>query len=275
MIMADPLTGMKALADCLRPDGVIGVMLYAKYGRIGVELLQSVFRDMGLRQDDASVQIVKDTISALPANHPVQSYFEITDDLRSDGGLVDTFLHGRDRNYTVDDCLDLVASAGLVFQGWLLKAPYYAHDLFAPAGGFYPAINTLPEAKHWSVMERVHTLNGCHFFMACHQDRPKQSYTIDFSTTDCLDYVPIMRMRCGVSGTEIFRPGWRTSLNPAQLPFVRNIDGRRTIREIAAHIAQSGDSPRANTKDLEKFARKLYQSLWRLDFLAVALNPAD
>ena len=60
-------------------------------------------------------------------------------DLRSDAGLVDTFLHGRDRSYTVDDCLDLVTSAGLVFQGWLLKAPYYAHDLFAPANGFYPA----------------------------------------------------------------------------------------------------------------------------------------
>ena len=29
------------------------------------------------------------------------------------------------------------------------------------------------------------------------------------------------------------------SLNAAQLPFVHNIDGRRTIREIAAGVAQS------------------------------------
>ena len=43
----------------------MALMLYAKYGRIGVELLESVFRDMGLRQDEASVQIVKDMISAL------------------------------------------------------------------------------------------------------------------------------------------------------------------------------------------------------------------
>ena len=85
--MADPLVGMKALAGCLRPDGAIGVMLYAKYGRIGVELLQSVFRDMGLGQDDASVQIVKDTISVLPPDHPVQSYLKMGDDLReSDAG---------------------------------------------------------------------------------------------------------------------------------------------------------------------------------------------
>ncbi len=30
--MADPLTGMKALAGCLRPDGVVAAMLYGKYG---------------------------------------------------------------------------------------------------------------------------------------------------------------------------------------------------------------------------------------------------
>ena len=31
--LADPPSGMKALARCLRRDGVLGVMLYAKYGR--------------------------------------------------------------------------------------------------------------------------------------------------------------------------------------------------------------------------------------------------
>ncbi|MBO0865222.1 MAG: SAM-dependent methyltransferase, partial [Mycobacterium sp.] len=130
----------------------------------------------------------------------------------------------------------------------------------------------LPEPKLWSVMERIHSLNGCHFFMACSPDRPKESYTIDFSTMESLDYVPLMRMRCGVAGSEVFRPDWRLNLNPAQLPFVRHIDGRRTIREIAAAVAQSGASPRASVADLEKFGRKLYQSLWRLDFLAIALD---
>ncbi|MGH3560258.1 MAG: class I SAM-dependent methyltransferase [Mycobacterium sp.] len=270
--MADPLVGMKALARCLRPDGVIGVMLYAKYGRIGIELLESVFQDMELRQDDASVQMVKHALSLLSPDHPVQSYLKIAPDLPSDAALVDTFLHGRQQSYSVDSCLEFVTSAGLEFQGWLIKAPYYAHDLVVPGGTFYPAVNALPEAKIWSVMERIHTLNARHFFMACRPDRPKETYAIDFSTTDCLDYVPMLRMRCGISGTEIFRPGWRMRLNPAQLPFVQNIDGRRTIREIAGSVAQAGASQRASVADLEKFGRKLFQSLWRLDFVAMALN---
>jgi hypothetical protein len=249
-------------------------MVYAKYGRIGVELLQSVFRDIGLHQDDASVQIVKDTIELLAPDHPIQGYLKLggSNDLQFDTGVVDTFLHGRDRNLTVDECVDLVTSAGLVFQGWFLKAPYYAHDLIAAPNGLYPAVNALPEVKQWSVMERVQTSNGCHFFMACRPDRPKESYAIDFSTEDSLDYVPLFRMRCGLSGNEIFRPDWRMSLNAAQLPFLQHIDGRRTIREIAADVAQGVVPQRANVADLEKFGRKLFQSLWRLDFLTMGLN---
>lgn len=269
--LADPPAGMKALADCVRRDGAVAVMLYAKYGRIGVELLQSVFRDLGLRQDDASVRMVKETISLLPPDHPVRSYFKIGPDLQYDAGLVDTFLHGRDRTYTVEDCIDLVTSAGLVFQTWLLNSPYYPHDVDAPASEFYAAVNLLPETKIWSVMERIRTLNGCHFFIACRPDRPKESYTIDFSTRDSLDNVPLMRRRCGISGADVFRPGWRMTLDATQLPFVQYVDGRRTIREIAACVAQSGGS-HASTAKLEKFARKLFESLWRLDFLAIALN---
>jgi hypothetical protein len=81
-----------------------------------------------------------------------------------------------------------------------------------------------------------------------------------------------MRMRCGLDGAEIFRPDYRTGLNSAQLPFVRYVDGRRTIREIAESVAQSGESPRASTADLEQFGRKLFRSLWRLDFLAMTLK---
>jgi SAM-dependent methyltransferase len=269
--MADPQTGMNAVARCLRPDGAMGLMLYAKNGRIGIELLQSVFRDLGLGQNESSIALVRQTLSLLPAAHPVRSYLNLANDLKSDAVLVDTFLHGRERSYTVDDCIDLVTSAGLVFQGWFSKAPYYPHDIFAAPNQVYPAINALPEPTIWSVMERLHTVNACHFFMACRPERPKESYAIDFSTQDCLDYVPLMRMRCGLAGNEIFRPGWRVGLNSAQLPFVEHVDGHRTVRQIAASV-HDATSQRGNVADVEKFARKLFQALWRLDFLAMALN---
>jgi len=275
MVMADPVAGMKALAECVRRDGAIGIMLYAKSGRIGVELLQSAFRELRLRQDDASVRVVRELLSLLPMEHPIRSYLTVASELQYDTALVDTFLIGRERSYTVDECVDLVGSAGLEFQGWFLKTPYYWHDLLAPAGEFASAMNALPENKVWSVMESINTVNACHFFMACRPDRPKESYTIDFSTDDCLDYVPLMRMHCGLSGVEIFRTDWRMGLSSAQLPFVQLVDGRRTIREIAAYVAQGGQLPRGGAGDFENFARKLFQSLWRLDFVAMALNAQE
>jgi SAM-dependent methyltransferase len=274
--MADPLTGMKALASCLRRDGAIGVMLYAKYGRIGVELLESVFQDLGLSQDDASVQLVKEAIPMLPAEHPVRTYLKVARDLQTDGAVVDTFLHGRQRSYTVQECIDLVASAGLAFQGWFHKTPYYPHEILAPSSRFHAALAKLPDTKLWSVMERIQTLNATHFFMACRPDRPKEQYTIDFSTAGSLDYVPMVRTACLVSGADIIWGGTaKLRLSPTQLPFVQLVDGHRSIREIAASVAQRGDDELPGGTDAaEELARKLFEALWRLDFLAMALDAS-
>jgi SAM-dependent methyltransferase len=270
--LADPLAGLKSLAGCLRPDGALAVMLYAKYGRIGVELLESTFRDMGLDQDVASVQLVKDTLAVVPPTHPVHGYLAVARDLQSDAALVDTFLHGRARSYTVNETIDLVAAAGLVFQGWFHNAPYYPHDLITPPSSFFPAVNALPENRIWTVMERLQTLSGCHFFMACHPSRPKASYAIDFSAADCLDYIPLLRAHSGVSGAEIFWPGARLRLSAAQLPFVQSVDGRRTIRDIIDRVATTAGLLRGGGAELENLGRTLFRSLWRIDFLAMALN---
>jgi SAM-dependent methyltransferase len=269
--MADPQVGMNAVASCLRPDGAMGIMLYAKYGRAGLELLQSFFRDLGLGQNESSIAMVRETLSLLSPDHLVQPYLKMERNMQSDAVLVDTFLHGRERSYTVDDCIEMVTTAGLVFQGWFNKAPYYPHDVFTRPNTIYPAINALPEPALWSAVERINTLNACHFFMACRPERAKETYAIDFSTPECLDYVPSMRMRCGLSGSEIYRSDWRATLNSAQLPFVQQVDGHRTIREIVAAVRGEASS-RGSLADVEKFARKLFQALWRLDFLAIALN---
>jgi hypothetical protein len=208
----------------------------------------------------------------LPKGHPLRQYFKIVDDLQSDAKLVDTFLSGGRPGYTVDECIELVTSAELAFQGWFHKMPYYPHDLFATKSKYHLFIDALPEQKIWSVMERIQTSNTTHFLMACRPDRPKKHYKIDFSKVASLDYVPLMRTRCGVAGSEIFGPGWHMALNPEQLAFVRHVDGSKTIREIAECVAQGDDSPQNDAGELGKFGRKLFQSLWRLDLAAMALN---
>ena len=270
--MADPPVGMKALADCMRTDGVMAIMLYARYGRIGVEMMQSVFRDMGMQQDEESLRMVKEGIASLAASHPLEGYISIAPDLQFDAGLVDTFLHGRDRSYTVAGCIELVESAGLVFGDFFLKTPYYPPTLLEPDNQFFTAINRLPTHKMWAVMERIRTQNACHFFTASRPERPPATYRVDFSTPAALDYVPLMRLRCGVRGQEIERPGWSLRLDPTHLTFTQMVDGERTIREIAARVLTSGVVARAEQSELEAIGLELFEGLWRMDFIAVDLS---
>ena len=269
--MASPEAGMRALAARLRPDGVAAIMLYARYGRIGVEIMQAIFREIGLAQDEASLFTVKEAIALLPADHPVRSYLSFAPDLRFDAGLVDTFLHGRDRSYTVDDCLDLVASAGLVFQGWFLKSAYEPPT--PPGGGFYSAVAALPDRQRWGVMERINTRNGCHFFTACRADRPPATYRVDLASPAILDAVPHFRHRCGLDGTTIFRHDWRLPLEPLQAALVRLVDGRRTLREIVADATQEPAAAGHDPERLATLARTLFQSLVNRDFVVLGLEP--
>lgn len=259
--LASPEIGIQALADCLRSEGVMAIMLYARYGRIGVEMMQAIFREIGLEQNEASLFTVKEAIALLPADHPLRIYLSFAPDLRFDAGLVDTFLHGRDRSYTVEDCLNLVASAGLIFQDWFLNSCYYPP---APAqGGFYQAVAALPRRQQWAVMERFNTRNACHFFMACRSERPEHTYRLDFESEAVFSFVPQFRTRCGFDGGAVFRPDWRLELPAEHQGLVQQVNGQRTIGEILGEDVRSMDDPRL----------VLFRSLWQRDFLSMGLRP--
>jgi SAM-dependent methyltransferase len=268
--MNDPAQGMKALASCLRRDGVAGIMLYARYGRVGVEALQSVFRSLGLRQDEQSLALVKETLGLLPREHLVQPYFPIAADLQFDAGLVDTFLHGRDRSYSVPDCLALVATAGLVFQGWVTHDCYYP-EMFAPlSSAVYAALNRLPEPELWAAMERLQTQNGCHTFMACRAERSQRQYTIDFSGREYLDYIPEFRHLVRVDNDHVVSLRGRIPLNRAQALLLHEVNGSRRISELVSRTVAAGMF--TNRGEAEEFARDLFRSLWRLALMAFNLK---
>ena len=65
------------------------------------------------------------------------------------------------------------------------------------------------------------------------------------------------------------------NLNAAHLPFVQHIDGRRTIRDIANLVRRSKSTPKGSVADVEKFGRKLFQALWRLDVLAMTMQASE
>lgn len=266
--LASPERGMAALAACLRPDGVAAIMLYARFGRTGVEMLQSVFRELGLEQTEPSLAMVRKALKVLPQDHPLHSYLAIAPDLQYDAGLVDTFLHGRDRSYTIADCVNLVTSSGLVFQDMFQKSPYYPPQ--RQLSPFYDVVAQLPDQQQWSIMERINHRNACHFFTAAHPRRPESSFRVRFEGEDYLKYVPHFRYRCGLSGAEIFKPNWKMALGPAQAAVAGLIDGRKTIEEIGRDaVGHIKAVPGAGSP--ASFTRELFRALWQTDYVEFQL----
>jgi hypothetical protein len=213
---------------------------------------------------------VKETLGLLPREHLVQPYFPIAADLQFDAGLVDTFLHGRDRSYSVPDCLALVATAGLVFQGWVTHDCYYP-EMFAPlSSAVYAALNRLPEPELWAAMERLQTQNGCHTFIACRAERSRRQYTVDFSGREYLDYIPEFRHLVRVEGDHVVSLRGRIPLNRPQASLLHEVNGSRRISELVSRTVAAGIF--TNRGEAEEFARDLFRSLWRLALMAFNLK---
>lgn len=269
--MADPAAGMRALGGLLRPDGVLAVMLYANYGRIGVQMMQSVFKDLGLQQDEASLEVVRDAIGQLGPLHPLASYLQIAPDLGDDAGVVDTFLHGREEAYSIDECRALVEESGLAFQDLFLRASYYPPT--PTTSPFFTAVAAMPREQQWSIMQRINASNACHYFLACRPERPAESYAINFDSEAALDYVPSFRKACGLIGSAVRRhDGWTRELTSLEAALVEHIDGRRSIAEIIDVVTGSGTVPRADRDAIARTARETFRSLWQVDLLAMRIR---
>lgn len=267
--MASPDVGMHALAQRLRPDGVVAIMLYAKFGRLGVDMMQEVFREMALAQDESSLKVVKDALATLPADHPLSSYTKIAPDLGFDAGLIDTFLHGRERNYTVQQCLELVSGSGLVFQDLLFKANYHA-----PIGStdpFMKVVAALPKEHQWAVMERIYFRNGCHFFTACRPERKTSDYRIDFSAADAGQYIPMFRYRCRLEGECLLGPNSSTALTALQAALLQFVDGRRSLEDIAIKATEKGLFLASGLAESRVKVLTVFQRFWQRDQVLMAL----
>ena len=269
--LVDPQAGMNTLGKLLRPEGVAVIMLYAKYGRFGVETLMSMFEIMGVKPGPTGFDIVRDTVARIPPEHPIKSYIPHDPYLNTDAGIVDIYLQARARSYSVGDVLEFVRNAGLAFQGWLENICYYPERRAPGDSVLYNAVNNLPPEKIWQAMETFNTLNACHTFIATRAERPVADYLIDFASPEFLDFIPMaktattLNLQPDGSGKLL----WKTmncDLAPAQVALVKAVTGKACIRDIIV-----GAGINVDDKALIAHARRTFQSLWRLDAIVIRL----
>ena len=275
--LPDPQAGLAALVSVLKPDGVMAIMLYGLYGRVGTYMLQSLFHQLGLKQGDKDVQVVKQVLQYLHPYHLANHYMKDNRDVRYDAGIVDSFLHGIDRPYTVQDCLDFVARGDLVFRGWINRFDYYPEGQVPKSSPIYSRIQSLPEEDIWKVMELLHSQIRMHQFYVCKKEVPSETYTIDFDGSQFPDVIPHQRIHTFTAADPAAnKPAMITRmpyppipLNESQMRLFNLFDGRKTVKEI-----MSSCGIKETEENLTVFIRNFLLSLWRMGHVYIQIPEA-
>ncbi len=272
----DPLGAIKALKKVLRPDGVMAVMVYGRYGRTGVTMLQELFRDrLGLKAASADIEVIKSMLPVLNPLHPLAQFRQTSTDLNFDAGLVELFLRDDVRHFAVEDCLALAAESDLTFQGWLDNFYYYPDGQIPASRPVYDRIQALPDREKWAAMELYSGAVYNHTFYLCHPKRSPRSYTLDFETEAFMAYIPHQRIthfeppKQGQNATIRRLPFAPVPLTDLQLAIIGNCDGKTTIREALEKGRIQGDP-----ETLRTVAGNFFRSLWQIGYVMFEIPAA-
>jgi SAM-dependent methyltransferase len=267
--LADPDAGLAALHDVLKPDGVMHLMVYAPYGRIGIYMLQEFCRRLDIGATDEGIRDVVAALRKLPPGHPLQRLLQDAPDFRHEAALADALLHPQDRAYSIPQLFEFLEDAGLLFDRWVKQAPYSPHC---------GAVAQLPHASRLIAMSDVDQYSAVELFrgtMIRHSVVARRldctDDAVSFADDGCLDYVPI-RVPDTICVRDRLPPGAAAVLiNPAhtytdlvlpidalQLQMFEAIDGTRCIGEIAN----------------DEKGRQFFERLWHHDQIVVDATSA-
>lgn len=124
--LTSPAEGLKALKAALKPDGGMGIMVYAPLGRTGVYPLQAALRRLtdGIEDPTAKVKLAKKLLAELPETNWLKRNPLIRDHQVSDAGIYDLLLHSTDRAYGVTELVKLIHSGELEIISFIEKLRY-------------------------------------------------------------------------------------------------------------------------------------------------------
>ena len=154
--LPDPDAGFAALAQALSPEGGMGLMVYAPYGRAGVYPMQHAFAALleGLPPAD-QVRMAKSILPEVPKGHPFRSNPNLRDHKDSDAGFYDLLLHARDRAYSIADLIVAVERADLGLVSCVESVRYDPASYLPRTPEMRERVKALSPQERMSVAEQL------------------------------------------------------------------------------------------------------------------------
>jgi SAM-dependent methyltransferase len=278
--LPDPDHGLCALHDVLRPSGAMRLMVYARYGRTGIYMMQEYCRLLEINASATDLRSLGATLEALPPDHPISGVRRRSNELQRPEAMADALLHPQDRAYTVPELYAWLGRCGMSFGRWIEQAPYLAQCGMLASSPDALRIASLSSRSQHAAVELFRGTMVSHSFIAYRDDRSDENQPITFAGDSWRDYIPIAlpwtvcvreRLPRGSVAVLINRAHTFTDLiltvDSFEERLLGAIDGNRTLAEIMQFAAQDGDGNRR--------ALRFFERLWQYDQVVFDASRAD
>jgi SAM-dependent methyltransferase len=267
--LPDPDYGLRALRDVLRPSGAMRLMVYARYGRAGIYMMQEYCRLLEISASVADLRSLGATIEALPPDHPISGLLPRSKDFLRPEAMADALLNPQDRAYTVPEMYAWLERCGMSFGRWIEQAPYLAQCGVLATSPHASHLAALPPRLQHTAAELLRGTMTRHSFIAYRDDHLGESQPITFEGDAWQGYVPMrlpwtlcVRDRVPARSVAVLinrahtYPDLALPIDSAQERVFAAIDGNRSIAEILRGAAGTGDG---------EPARRFIEQLWEYD----------
>jgi SAM-dependent methyltransferase len=266
----DPAVGLRALRAVLRPQGAMRLMVYARYGRTGISIMQEYCRMLGIIPSDDELRGLGATLKSLPADHPISALLSRAKDFRQPDAMADALLHPRDRVYSVPELYSWLEECDMSFGRWIEQAPYLPQCGTVAKSPHAARLAALPSQLQHAAVELFRGTMVSHSFIAYRNDRPGEAQPITFADDRWRNYVPITlpwatqvreHLPMGSVAVLINRAHTFTDLictvDRFEDRLLQAIDGNRTLGGIMRSAGVD--------RGAEHSALKFFERLWHYD----------
>jgi SAM-dependent methyltransferase len=278
--LPDPNHGLRALRDVLRPGGAMRLMVYARYGRVGIYMIQEYCRLLEIGASETDLRSLDAALKSLPKDHPISSLLRRSKDFWRPEAMADALLHPQDRAYSVPEVYAWLDRCGMLFGRWIEQAPYLAQCGVLAASPHASRLAALPPQPQHAAVELFRGTMVSHSFTAYRDDRSDESQPIRFTGDSWRDYIPIA-LPWTVCVRERLPPGSVAVLINQSHTFTDliltvdsfedrlfgAIDGNRSLAEILQFVACNRDG--------ERKALRFFERLWQYDQVVFDASRGD
>ena len=161
MVLEDPVAGLKALKTCLNKNGVMGIMVYAKYGRTGIYHMQELMRTLNTDETDirSMLENARVAFSSLPETHSLKSgSVPLSNEHAAeldDSDWYDLFLITQDIAYTVPEIYDWQAKCDLKMICFATQRNFYNPETHLKNEKLLKKVKKMPLPVQQAVAENM------------------------------------------------------------------------------------------------------------------------